>query len=827
MGFLDLFRPKWKHSDAEVRAEAVKSLTSEDQTLLAQVLKRDPDARVRRLALKKIDDPQLLGEVASEDPDEELRRDASEKAQSILQAAAISERDEARSLAALERLKSARAIGEVAKRAGFESVRRAALARVDDAKALADVARRSDDPHVRRQAVERLSEAAALRDIAIGDAVKEVGLAAVERLDDQQALENVAKKSRLKAVKAAAREKLEKMREAERPKDGSLPAEKRRAQLALAMRSVEEAAASDDLHHAERAFELAKGELARLGVKKGEEAFQKRYDRAWLKYQTRVQEAKAHDRAVAAAEVQKQRAAEEQEKRAVEAQAHAAEDAKLREIADAARKEEDERRAAERARRAEEKAKREAEKAERDKQKAEARQKKEAEARDNLKRLEEAALRLEGLVADEHADKKVLEAALKSTDEVVKAAGKLPKDEGGDVRERHRQARAKLNARLQEMKESEDWKRWANVPKLEALVAKMEALLAAASAEGADQKQAAALLKELQTEWKSVGAAPKDKSEALWKRFKATADQVYERVKAGRAIADEERAANLKKKEELCARVEALAATPDAEMHWKETAETIKALQEEWKSVGPVAKEQSDAIWKRFRASCDQFFERRKAHLGELDAERGEHLKQQEALAARAEALASVPDDKINWKETAEQLKALQAEWKNVGPGPKEQSEAVWKRFRAACDQFFERRKQRFDALDAERADNLKQKQLLCEKAEALADADDLDAAMAEAKKLQAEWKATGPAPKEEADAIWSRFRAACDVVFERARNPQLTPLEPEAPAAPASTSKFENKLPLQGIVDQLQAAADEWTDIATGVTKDKKLDDK
>src|SRR5262249_42536095 len=172
-----------------------------------------------------------------------------------------------------------------------------------------------------------------------------------------------------------ARDRLEQVKEWQRPKDGGPTPEKRKAQLALMCRSVEEAAASDDFAHAEKAFELAKKELAELGIKKGEEAFQKRYERAHLKFQARAQEKDAIERARAAAEVKRQRDAEETKAREAKSAEQEAEDAKLREIADAARKEENEKRSAERARRAEEKAQRDTEKAERDKQKAAEREK--------------------------------------------------------------------------------------------------------------------------------------------------------------------------------------------------------------------------------------------------------------------------------------------------------------------------------------------------------------------------------------------------------------------------------------------------------------------
>ncbi len=505
----------------------------------------------------------------------------------------------------------------------------------------------------------------------------------------------------------------------------------------------------------------------------------------------------------------------------------AEEDRKLREISDAARKVEDERRSAERARRAEEKAVRDQEKAGRDADKLAERAKKDAEADDNLRRVEEITERLISL--GESEDRKLVEGALKNADDVMRSGGNLPKEKAGPVRDRYAAARQKLVIRMQEMRDTEDWKRWSNVPRLEALCQKMEALLTAP--EGTDLKQIATDLKALQADWKTVGAAPKEKSELLWKRFKETADQVYARTKPQVVVTDEAKAENLVKKEALCARAEELAATPDESVNFKDTAETIKAMQEEWKAIGLVpTKDQSDALWKRFREACDKFFDRRKAHFAVLDESRGENLKKLEELCVRAETLAATSEEVINWKDTAEQVKGLQAEWKDAGPGGREQ-EAVWKRFREACDKFFDRRKLYFDKLDAERAANLKAKELLCEKVEALAalPATENAAALGEVKKLQAEWKSIGPAPKEQSDAVWNRFRAACDRVYDVGRAPEPEPLPPLDPADPASDPKnwpkFDNKLPLSGIAEKLAAATSEWEDLAGAAEETPKTD--
>jgi hypothetical protein len=161
-------------------------------------------------------------------------------------------------------------------------------------------------------------------------------------------------------------------------------------------------------------------------------------------------------------------------------------------------------------------------------------------------------------------------------------------------------------------------------------------------------------------------------------------------------------------------------------------------------------------------------------------------------------------------------LKSYQAEWKQVGPAPKEKSEELWKRFRAACDAFFERRKAAFAAEDEERAANLKKKEELVARVEALASAEDPEQAMADCKAIQAEWKKIGPVPKADGDAIWAKFRAACDRVFERGRAGDPVEISPEAQAA-MGISGFTNKLPLEGL---LGAKAD---DKPTSVEKKKR----
>jgi len=277
-----------------------------------------------------------------------------------------------------------------------------------------------------------------------------------------------------------------------------------------------------------------------------------------------------------------------------------------------------------------------------------------------------------------------------------------------------------------------------------------------------DFKKAAADLKALQQEWKSIGAVPKDKQDEILKRFNAAIDKFYERQ---RNYYDEQeivRWENLKLKEKLVEKAEQLSTSTD----WKKTSEELKKLQEEWKTIGPVPKDKSDDIWKKFRQALDTFYERQKAHFNQMDSSKQENLEKKELLCQKAELLS----DSTDWKETSAELEKLQKEWKTIGPVPPEKSDEVWKRFRTALDKFYNNMRAHYSNLDKERQENLKKKEELCKRAEALCNSNEWDITAEELKRLQQEWKLIGPVPKKQSDAIWARFRKAMDTFFERRR---------------------------------------------------------
>ena len=826
MSFLDFFRPKWRNSDAEIRAEAVRQLGDDDLTLLTRIVRQDGDAKVRRIALKKIGDPTLLGELAESDPDESLRKAAADKATELLVAAAVAGGNPSRSLAALEKIKGDRALADVAKRAADPDLRCRAVDRIVAGAALFDVARNADDADLRKRAVERIDDLGNLRDVAIHDQVKEVGLAALAKISDDGALELILKRAKSKAVKAAARERLsptvgETPTSPARPSSKSSrqraievsPEARQRALLAQACHLAEEAAKLPDLEAAEARLSRAREAMAELGGAVDDD-HKKRFEKAAGRVTARRQDL---DRQSQLFETE----AAEKARRAVEAEDRAKRESEERIARDATRTDEekaeaaakDAAREAARIEREKHDAERSAERAKRESEKVLDKERRDAEQAAGVARLVELCVSLEALSGSD--DQKQTEAALKTAEAAFQSTGPL-RGEHETVRERFQAARSKLVIRLQELREAEDWRRWANVPRFEGLCVKMEAL---AKDEALDAREKAKQLKAMQAEWKSCGPAPREKSEALWARFKAAGDLAYGKTQENLAVLDEERAANLKKKEDLCVQVEALGAASEPEktaawtgVEWKETAEKFKKLQEEWKAIGPVAKGDTDALWKRFRTPCDQFFERRKGQLGQVDEERAGNLKRLEELCVRAESLSG----SMEFKETGEKVKALQAEWKEVGTVGRKESEASWKRFREACDKFFARRKAHFDKLDSERAANLVKKEAMCVAVEAEVASEqappDEHAAVELIRKHMADWKKIGPAPRETADAVWERFRKACDGLRDKARGevPEAELPAAEIPQASGPPSKFDNKLPLADL-------AAEWDRLAEG----------
>ena len=327
--------------------------------------------------------------------------------------------------------------------------------------------------------------------------------------------------------------------------------------------------------------------------------------------------------------------------------------------------------------------------------------------REALARLQQLAARVEPLAAKADLSLKAGERALHDVRAALADVPPLPsKREHDDIVRRLKAAQSALTPKVQELREAEDWKRFANAGVQEQLCARMEALRALE-----DPEALANEIRDLQQQWRQVADVPRAQGEALWRRFKAAHDEVWPRCEAHFAAQAEARAASLAAKVALCERAEALAESTN----WIQTADEIKRLQAEWKTIGPVTRGQEKAIWERFRAACDRFFTRRHEDLAQRKTMWAENLREERSAGGASRSARAV--DRLG-KPPPPGIKRLQAEWKTIGPVKKTRSEAIWQRFRGACDLFFSRYAQRHDIAKAER---VAAREAICAELEALA----------------------------------------------------------------------------------------------------------
>ena len=269
-------------------------------------------------------------------------------------------------------------------------------------------------------------------------------------------------------------------------------------------------------------------------------------------------------------------------------------------------------------------------------------------------------------------------------------------------------------------------------------------------------------LQKLHEQWKEYGPVAKEKREEIWDRFKAATAVINKRYQAHFEELKGQQVENLEKKRRLCERVEEIAAREvKGSAEWNAFSKEIEEIQAEWRKIGFATKKENQKIYDRFRAACDAFFGRKREYYSGIKGAMNENLEKKEALIEQAEALK----DSTEWKKTTDQYISLQKQWKEIGPVPRKKSEQLWKRFRAACDEFFARR----DANASPENDcnvNLKAKRKLTEEIRAYGPGDDETANAEMMREFNERWQAIGHVPFKEKDNILAGFREAMQEKF-------------------------------------------------------------
>lgn len=273
--------------------------------------------------------------------------------------------------------------------------------------------------------------------------------------------------------------------------------------------------------------------------------------------------------------------------------------------------------------------------------------------------------------------------------------------------------------------------------------------------------------KALQQEWKDIKAVPAEKANELWRNYQLYVEQYYDLLNLNRELREYDFKKNLEQKTLLCEAAEKLADEPDAVSAFHQ----LQELHQQYREIGPVAKELREQIWARFKAASTVINKRHQQHFEELRAKEEENLVRKTALCEKVEAIAKEENkNATDWENHTKQIIDIQTEWKTIGFAPQKMNVKIFDRFRAACDDFFGRKAEFFKTLKEKFTENTKKKKEMVEQAKALMDSTDWKATSDKLIKLQKEWKTIGMVPKKVGDQLWAEFVAACNKFFE-ARN--------------------------------------------------------
>ena len=290
-------------------------------------------------------------------------------------------------------------------------------------------------------------------------------------------------------------------------------------------------------------------------------------------------------------------------------------------------------------------------------------------------------------------------------------------------------------------------------------------------------------MRELQAEWKTIGAVPADKVQETRKAYQQYQEQFYDLVKINIELRDLDFKKNLELKTLLCEAAERLQNNDNI----VEASRALQQLHDEWAEIGPVARELREDLWNRFKTASTIINKKHQAYFDELHAKEQENLERKRAIIDQLKAfnesvLSAETISSKKWEELTEQIQVLQNEWRKIGFAPKKFNQSIYDEYRAECDRFFQAKTAYFKGVRDTFSENLKQKRSLIERAKAIIDGVKVESkedesikidwtkAADELRELQAEWKTIGPVARKYSDDLWAQFSAACDTFFNAKR---------------------------------------------------------
>lgn len=306
--------------------------------------------------------------------------------------------------------------------------------------------------------------------------------------------------------------------------------------------------------------------------------------------------------------------------------------------------------------------------------------------------------------------------------------------------------------------------------------------------------------KELQNKWHQAGPVPQQDVKNVYDTYQHYVEKFYDFVKINNEFRDLDFKKNLEAKEALCEQAEAL----EKEANIVVAFNKLQKLHEEWKEYGPVAKEHREVIWERFKNVTSRINKLHQQYFEDLKVQQKENLAAKTLLCEKAEAVAQMEvTDSNSWNAASKELENLQKEWRTIGFASKKENQKIYDRFRAACDKFYSRKRDFYAEFKEQMERNLELKISLCEQAEAVMDSTDWKKTTDILISLQKQWKEIGPISRKKSDAIWARFRSACDKFFDNKE-------KNHGGADPQQVANLKEKL---AIIDQINAFEGEPTD--------------
>lgn len=355
--------------------------------------------------------------------------------------------------------------------------------------------------------------------------------------------------------------------------------------------------------------------------------------------------------------------------------------------------------------------------------------------------------------------------------------------------EEYKSAMNFIKEKRAEQQQKEEQAREENALRKEALLERLQAMIDSADVEQASYND----FKALQQEWKNIGEVPATKVSDLWKRYQTLTERFYDILKLNIEFREYDFKKNLEAKTRLCEAAERLAEEEDVISAFHQ----LQKLHQEFREIGPVARELREEVWTRFKEASTVVNKRHQQHFEELKQRENDNLEKKTALCEKVESIdVATLETYAQWNDKTQEVIALQEEWKTIGYAPQKMNNKIFERFRAACDAFFQRKAEFYKGMKDNLATNLEKKIALCEKAEALQDSTEWKATADKLTALQREWKSIGAVPKKQSDAIWKRFNAACDAFFEKRK----------AATSSQRTEEQENLAKKRAIIEQLSA---------------------